>query len=295
MQLENLRIFAEVVRTGGFSRAAEHLNVSKGYVSQQVKQLEKTLKKQLLIRNTRNMRLTTSGEVVYQQAIKLTTFWQETAALLNEREDHLAGKVRCTAPVAVTNYLLSPWIQQILICHPEILLTIESGNTAHNLVQKDYDFAIRLTNTPPEDMVAQKLTDIRYLCCCSPAYKAAFGIPEHPAQLSDHATLTLSHWNKWSFTKASGSLNMTLQPRFSASDNELLKQYCLAGIGIGRFPDYMVQPNIANQQLHHLFADHQGETRGLYLIYPQMSHRPARVTLALDMLRSTFTGSVPQR
>ena len=77
-----MRLFAEVVKQGSYTRAAECLGVSIGYLSKQVRQLETQLSTQLLVRNTRVMRLTSAGEIVYQQALQLTNFWQQTQALL---------------------------------------------------------------------------------------------------------------------------------------------------------------------------------------------------------------------
>lgn len=284
MHLEQLRIFAEVVRSGGFSKAADHLNVSKGFVSQQIKQLETSLGKSLLLRNTRNMRLTSSGELVYEQALKLTSFWTDTKELLIKTEDSLQGEVKCTAPVAIAQYWLWPKVKPLLEQQPEIRLSIDSGNVAHNLVEKSYDFALRLTNTPPEDMVARQLQQVNYICCCSPKYASQFGIPDEPQDLKKHSIVALTHWKKWRFTVFEKQLEVELQPKLAASDNEMLKSSCAAGLGIGRFPDYMVKEELEKGSLVPVLDNFAGESRGLYLIYPAMSARPARVQLVLDMI-----------
>lgn len=284
MHLEQLRIFAEVVRSGGFSKAAEHLNVSKGFVSQQIKQLEIALGKSLLLRNTRNMRLTSSGELVYEQALKLTSFWTDTKDLLNQTEDSLRGEVKCTAPVAVAQYWLWPRVETLLTNQPDITLIVDSGNVAHNLVEKNYDFALRLTNTPPEDMVARKLFEVDYICCCSPDYAQKTDLPENPVDLKHHSVVALNHWKNWRFNLSEEQLEIELKPKLAASDNELLKSACLNGLGIGRFPSYMVSTEIEQGTLIPVLTTFIGESRGLYLIYPAMSARPARVQLVLDSL-----------
>ena len=54
-ELEELRSFVEVVRTGGFSQAARRLGISKSMVSRRVANLEASLGTRLLSRTTRPM------------------------------------------------------------------------------------------------------------------------------------------------------------------------------------------------------------------------------------------------
>lgn len=69
MQIERheIRIFAAVVEQGGFSRAAERLDLSQSAVSQSVANLESKLEVQLLIRGKKN-ELTESGKRLFTYA-----------------------------------------------------------------------------------------------------------------------------------------------------------------------------------------------------------------------------------
>ncbi|OBX03884.1 LysR family transcriptional regulator, partial [Gallibacterium genomosp. 3] len=59
---DELSIFVNVVESGSFSRAAEHLNMANSVVSRSVKRLEQKLGVNLLNRTTRNLSLTAEGE-----------------------------------------------------------------------------------------------------------------------------------------------------------------------------------------------------------------------------------------
>ena len=61
---EDLRAFVEVVHSGGFSRAAGLLGVSKSMVSRRVSHLEDGLGTRLLDRNTRGVRPTGGARCV---------------------------------------------------------------------------------------------------------------------------------------------------------------------------------------------------------------------------------------
>lgn len=287
MKLEAMRLFAEVVKQGNYSRAAEHLRVSKGYLSQQVKSLEKALNKQLLVRNTRNMRLTPAGELLYERARLLTTFYQDTSALLNEHDDGLAGSVKCTAPSGLAKYMLFPKLQPLLQEYREISLMIDSGNYNHNLIAEDFDFAVRMTNTPPEDVVARKLGTVHYVCVATPKYIEQYGQPSHPSELHKYPCSALAHWKNWRFQEATGErISIDVVSFFESSDNELLLQACFNHMALIRVPDYMVSKSIKNGELVQVLTEYAGEQKDIYLLYPQLSSRPKRVKLCLDHLQS---------
>ena len=61
MELRDVRAFVAVIDTGGFTRAAERLNVVQSAVSHAVRRLERELRVSLLERGPRGVRLTASG------------------------------------------------------------------------------------------------------------------------------------------------------------------------------------------------------------------------------------------
>src|SRR3569832_1909299 len=82
MELRTLKSFVEVVRQGGFSKAAKVVFATQSTVSKAVKQLEDELGLPLLDRLRHKSRLTAAGEIVYRRAIRL----------LAERDDLRAGR-----------------------------------------------------------------------------------------------------------------------------------------------------------------------------------------------------------
>jgi len=62
--LEDLRLFAVVVRNRSFAASARELGVSKAVVSKRMAVLEEAMQTQLLHRTTRSVSLTGQGEIV---------------------------------------------------------------------------------------------------------------------------------------------------------------------------------------------------------------------------------------
>lgn len=67
MDLDQIRIFTAVVEHGSFTRAAEALYISHSTTSRRVSALEESLGVVLLLRNSRGIRLTKAGELLYRE------------------------------------------------------------------------------------------------------------------------------------------------------------------------------------------------------------------------------------
>src|ERR1700687_3951162 len=71
LNFELLRAFVAVADCGGFQRAAQHLDITKSAVSQQIKRLELQTKRPLFRRTTRSVALTDDGEMLLGDARRL--------------------------------------------------------------------------------------------------------------------------------------------------------------------------------------------------------------------------------
>lgn len=71
MHLEDIRIFVTIVNMGSFTAAAEHLSLSKQFVSRRMAALEKKVSARLLVRNTRKLSVTDTGQAFFHHARRI--------------------------------------------------------------------------------------------------------------------------------------------------------------------------------------------------------------------------------
>ena len=70
-RIERLMLFVELAQQLNYTRAAQALGISKGYLSEQIKKLENELQCPLLLRTTRSVRLTPEGERAFEQGRRI--------------------------------------------------------------------------------------------------------------------------------------------------------------------------------------------------------------------------------
>lgn len=71
MDIRQLKYFVAVANTRNFTRASEQLHIAQPPLSRQIQLLEEELGVQLILRNSRPLRLTEAGRVFYEQALQI--------------------------------------------------------------------------------------------------------------------------------------------------------------------------------------------------------------------------------
>jgi len=274
---KQILLFKEVASQLSFSKAAENMGVSKSYLSQHVKSLEKHYNSQLLYRSTRTVSLTKEGQVVLAQAAKIESLVHQTQEKIWDQQTKLKGVIKLTAPTAFAEKYLVSICNEFCALHPEIEFMFDLGNEKKTLENGDFDLAIRITNAPPTNMVAKKLTHISYWCVAAPIYLAQRGTPTAVSDLSKHNCISLSFWRKWTFFNKNNSQTIDAKGSLSFSENNLLRTAALQGIGIINVPNYIVSDDIQQGKLTQILTDYIAEPRSVYILYPQRNTQPTKL------------------
>ncbi|MFD2167863.1 LysR family transcriptional regulator [Thalassotalea euphylliae] len=272
-KLERLVLFGEVAKHLNFSVAATQLGISKGYLSAQIKQLEQDLGTPLLIRTTRHVRLTPSGEDIATKLVDIHSAMLAIERHAQAEQEDVSGKVRITAPKQFASSILAAICQAFVKEYPEVHFDIDSSYTRYDLTADNFDLAFRATKQPPENMIATKITSYEYLCCAAPQYLSKYGIPTNVSELSEHQCLSTLGQHTWQLAGQQVEITGWLK----GNDNHALKQHAIDGFGLVQLPDYFIGEDIKRGKLVEVLTQYRQQGLDIYLLQPQLIRPPKRV------------------
>jgi LysR family cyn operon transcriptional activator len=131
LELRHLRYLLAVAEHANFTRAAEALHISQPTLSQQVKQLERSLKVQLLDRTGRTVRLTDAGQTYVHYARRALQDLAAAERAVLDVQDLSRGTLRLAMTPTFTAYLIGPLAEELYTRHPGITLDIQEMTQDH--------------------------------------------------------------------------------------------------------------------------------------------------------------------
>ncbi len=124
MELRHIRYLLAVADHRNFTRAAEFLHVSQPTLSQQIKQLERTLAVQLLDRSGRAVRLTEAGEAYAYHARLALRDLDAGERAIHDVQDLSRGQLRVAMTPTFTAYFIGPLVHEFHAAYPGVTLTV---------------------------------------------------------------------------------------------------------------------------------------------------------------------------
>ncbi|PHR61555.1 MAG: LysR family transcriptional regulator [Robiginitomaculum sp.] len=291
---EELETFVRVVEASSITAAAHQLHIAKSAVSRRLKELETRLGAQLMIRTTRKLTLTDTGNAFYQRAVRLLADWAETENCVRQDQTNIAGIIRMAVPLSFGVTHLGAAILDFMELHPDIEFDIDFNDRRVDLIAEGMDLAIRIGSLPDSSMIARKIAPISAVICASSDYLRAHGTPQTPEDLQTH--LELRYGNKikggWSYTGPDGKTGQVdMKHRLRSTSGDFLRDAAIANQGICFLPRFIVYQNLANGKLVELLSDYHFASINAYAIYPHTRHLSTRVRTFVDFLVEQYKGT----
>jgi DNA-binding transcriptional LysR family regulator len=255
--LAEMRTFERVAAHESFAGAARELGISPSAVSKQIRLLEERLEVKLLHRTTRRVTLTQAGRVYFEQARKILGEVDELELTVRGLHAEPRGTLRVSAPQDFGRLYLCEAVGAFAAAYPHLRIEFEMTDRKVDVVEEGFDVAVRVAKPANSTLLVRRLGRCERVLCASPAYLAAYGVPDSPAALASHNCIEYDYAesNAWAFKSDGRVQTVAATGRLRANSAWTLRALALAGQGIALIPRFMVHEDLAEGRLVSVLAD----------------------------------------
>lgn len=291
-KLEAMQTFIKVAETSSFAEAARRLHMSPPAVTRAVSALEEQIGTRLFTRTTRVVRLTEAGSRYFEDCRKILADVEEAEAAASGSYVRPTGVLNITASVLFGQQFMVPLLTEFLRDNPDVTIRAVFVDRVVNLVDEGIDVAIRIGHLPDSSQSAVRVGKVRQVICGAPAYFAAHGVPQTPADLAHHSITTATGSFAsldWQFGQDQKQ-RVHVKPRLFCSTYDAVIRATLDGWGLARVLSYQIGEHLVAGRLQTVLADFEQDPLPIHIVHPEGRRAPAKVRafidLAVDRLRA---------
>ncbi|HEY4178693.1 MAG TPA: LysR family transcriptional regulator [Kofleriaceae bacterium] len=288
MDLEAVRTFIKVAELRSFTRAAEHIGLSKSRVALRVKALEEELGVRLLQRTTRSVHATPDGEQFLLRAQRLIEDADELGTMFLPQRS-LRGQVRIDMAIGMARDVVIPRIPELQAQYPNIELQIGSTDRLIDLVRDGFDFVLRAGTVREPGLVAKRLGVMPMTNVASVDYIRTYGTPRTLEDLDRHLVVHYTGTfgtDAPTFEYRDGAKTVDKPMRATVTVNNVAAYHaaCRAGLGIIQVPRSGVLDDLADRHLVEVLPEHVCAPLPVSLVYAEGRPLSRRVRVVMAWL-----------
>ncbi|UTZ22199.1 LysR family transcriptional regulator [Vibrio campbellii] len=291
VNLADIRSFVLIAQLGNFTKAAEALSVSRSHVSRQISGLEAQMGVTLLTRTTRTLRLTHAGERFYQECEKaLRDIDQALIAAVDDTQE-VRGLIRVNCVGGyIGEDIIAKYVNEFMLEYPNITVDLDFSSPRIDLIEDQFDVAIRMGELEDAGFVARKLMMIDMVTLASPNYLKTHGEPVTPKELAKHRTLTgsVTRWSYRNVANPQEHSDVIVKGNLRCKNGRALVMGALHGNGIVRVPLSYCDEEVKQGQLVKVMPEWEIPSVPLSAIFHRDRYQPKRLRTFIDFVKAKF-------
>lgn len=250
--------FRLLARSASLTDAARSLSMTPSAVSRRLGAIETRLGVQLVLRNTRSMRLTPEGERYLEAAEAILA---ETERLEADIASRPLGRLRICASFGFGRTHIAPVVADFARANPDVRVDLTLTDRPVSIIEEGFDVGIHLGVPHDSRLRARKLLANDRILCASPAYLETNGRPLLPSDLARHRLIEIAEdentVGRWTLThrKTKKVVNLTAVPVLRSNSGSAALDWCLAGLGIVLRSRWHAAAPLADGRLEEVLPD----------------------------------------
>ncbi len=239
VNLEYLKVFYYVAKTGSVTEAAKLLSISQPSVSQSIKQLESGIGVALFYRVSRGVRPTREGQLLFSYVEK--GYGQMEAGLekLRQMRNMEAGEIRIGASDMTLQFFLLPYLEQFHEQYPDIKMVVTNAPTPETLTSLEdgrIDFGI--VSTPFEGRKGLETVPVREIEDVFVAGRRFIAYKNRTLDLQELEQLPMIFLEKNTSSRTYMDAYLEkngvhVSPEFELATSDMIVQFALRSLGVG--------------------------------------------------------------
>ena len=269
-QMEDLKLYVQVVEQGSISKAASILRIAKSAVSRRISILEERYSSVLIDRTPGKWEITKVGLDLYQRSRALVAEFEEVNEDFTSLHAQISGPLNISIPRDFGLNYLRQKLFEFQGKYPNIKLSIDFDDRFVDLETENYDFAIRITAQADTKYISKRIGAIRRYLCASPEYLSLNGTPQNLEDLQAHSLLHYGNTKRgnWTFqTSDRKEKSIKFSPTISSNSGQFLGEAALNNIGISMLPDFIADKYIDTGQLKTILPQYSLSHYEIYLTH----------------------------
>jgi DNA-binding transcriptional LysR family regulator len=294
MDLEELRAFLAVAEVGSFLAAEQRLGTPRATLRRRVDSLESRAGVSLLNRTRDGVTTTDAGAVLMARGRLMVQEATALVASVREIGREPSGVLRVLLPPGLPPHALAPIFGAMRDAYPKLAVRVRLSNDPVAGLLDDVDVAVHFgTRSPPGPWTSHEIARVPERLLAHRGYLAQRGTP---AALEDLHRHELFAWeppgDEALRLPLIGGGSFAVEPSLVTTDIHMIRQFILAGLGIGFLPDGMLpDPGVAPDALVSVLPQLVGRERGVRVVIPTALAQVPKVKAVLQHVRA-FTGEM---
>ena len=289
MNTSDINLFIRIVETGSITEVAKQQGVTTAAVSSALKRLEKQLDLQLLIRTTRQLRITAQGEQFLFHCRQALSSLEQGRIAAHQLQGQISGKLHLSVSSDLGRNSALPWIDELLDLHPLLSIDLSVGDSLSDFYLEQVDVALRYGKPQDSTMVSFHVATLKRVTCASPNYLSAFGEPLHPEDLREHNCLLHRRsgrlFNHWEYMDNAKTCNIKVEGNRVSNDTDIVRRWAISGKGIAYRSQIDVMSDLRDGSLVQVLPQYRSPPVELHLICPSSKQVSPAVIELRELLR----------
>lgn len=290
--LSAYHIFYEVAKAGSFSKATNQLYISQPAISKSIQKLEDALHTRLFLRNSKGVRLTPEGQLLFQHldtAFSAITSAETKLETLTRTD---GGTLHIGVSTTLCKYLLLPYLSTFIREHPQINIRIrcQSSNETLKMLADDA-IDIGLVGMPEHKtgFIYENLVEIEDIFVATSTYMSH--LPQDMTstrEILEASTLMLLDKNNMTRQYIDDYLaknQIQTKDYIEISNMDLLIEFAKIGVGVACVIKNFVQEELADGQLQQIPLDIPIHKRDVGFAYKKTHLQNDALSCFLDFCR----------